>query len=238
VTLALEGHRITAGAGANMGFSSAISNSSDGVTGTPVADVHILGPGLITNGGGNTFVNGVFLLGGVTGSEVSEITVRGSRFAGIFADGQAFGVTGLTFTKNTLGGNNTGIGNDTGILLSNVTSSTISENDASGNVIGIEIDNGFVMGPPIMLSRNIVNGNINTGVVIDTGFVTAQNNITSGNGVLGIHVTASRGVTIALEITNNKSLANGMFDLFDSVPGCGAVWSGNTFFTANQSCIH
>jgi hypothetical protein len=30
-----------------------------------------------------------------------------------------------------------------------------------------------------------------------------------------------------------------VFDLFSQSPTCGGtVWSGNTFFTANQSCIH
>jgi hypothetical protein len=30
-----------------------------------------------------------------------------------------------------------------------------------------------------------------------------------------------------------------VFDLFSQSPGCtGTVWSGNKFFTANQSCIH
>jgi hypothetical protein len=38
--------------------------------------------------------------------------------------------------------------------------------------------------------------------------VTVQNNVISGNGGNGI------SVLIALEITNNTSLANGMFDLF------------------------
>ena len=42
-----------------------------------------------------------------------------------------------------------------------------------------------------------------------------------------------------LEVTNNTSLANGMVDLFNRPPDCkGRVWNGNTFFTANQSCIH
>jgi hypothetical protein len=30
-----------------------------------------------------------------------------------------------------------------------------------------------------------------------------------------------------------------MFDLFDGgLTSCLGVWSGNTFFNANQSCIH
>ena len=86
-----------------------------------------------------------------------------------------------------------------------------------------------------MLSHNVVIGNPNTGVAISGGFVTAQNNIISGNGTLGIDVSTAKN---ALIITNNTALANGTLDLRDAVLGCGAVWSGNTFFTANQSCIH
>jgi hypothetical protein len=234
VTLALEGHRITAGVGANMGFSSAISNFSGGgiPTGVPVARVSILGPGLITNGGENAFSAGVAFVGSVTQSEVSGITVLGSSFAGIDADGQAFGTTGLTFMANTLGRNSAGI------MVTNLTSSTISNNDLSGNGTGISILNADVTGPPIIVSHNIVNGNTRDGVLISAGAlliptVTVQNNVISGNGRNGINAL------IALEITNNTSLANGMFDLFDPVPGCtGTVWSGNKFFTANQSCIH
>ena len=50
VTLALEGHRITAGVGANRAVF---------VNGVPsfVTRVSILGPGLITNGGENTFLD-------------------------------------------------------------------------------------------------------------------------------------------------------------------------------------
>jgi hypothetical protein len=63
--------------------------------------------------------------------------------------------------------------------------------------------------------------------------VTVQNNVLSGNGNNGMTVL------IALEITNNTSLANNTLDLETFVSGCtGTVWSGNTFFTANQSCIH
>jgi hypothetical protein len=67
---------------------------------------------------------------------------------------------------------------------------------------------------------------------------TFQNNVTNGNGKYGISVMKpALGATA--HFTNNTSLANGNFDLFDDTPNCsGQVWSGNTFFTANQSCIH
>src|SRR5215831_3145728 len=225
VTLALEGHRITAGVGANMGFSTAISNFSGVFPVASVTDVHILGPGLITNGGGNAFLDGVVLIGFVSDSEVSGITVLGSRSAGIGVDG-AFGVNiGLTFTKNTLGRNGTGI------IVTNLNASTISENDVSGNGVGISINNSDVgiAQPNLMVSHNILNGNTGDGVNIELpgplvfSSVTVQNNVTSGNGGNGISAAPA-------QIINNKSLANGMFDLFDITPGtgCGAVWSGDT----------
>ena len=232
VTLKLEGHRITAGAGANMGFSSAIGNYSGGITGAFVARVHILGPGLITNSGGNAFFDGVALVGFVTNSEVRGITVVGSRSAGIDADGQSPGTTDLTFRANTLGRNGTGIS------VVNLTSSMISENDVSGNGLGISINNVDVIAPPLVVSQNIVNGNTDNGVLITAGAllfdtVTIRNNVISGNGGNGILLQNFA------QITNNTALANGTFDLFDTVSGCtGTLWSGNTFFTANQSCIH
>jgi hypothetical protein len=125
--------------------------------------------------------------------------------------------------------------------VTNLTSSTISANVASAFTVGIGIDNaGVTSGSPINLSGNIVVGNPNTGVSIINGFVTAQNNIVSGNSTVGISVTTlGPGATIALKIINNTALANGTLDLEDTVPNCaGAVWSGNTFFKANQSCIH
>src|SRR6516162_6591734 len=90
-----------------------------------VSNVHVLGPGLITNGGGNTFSAGVFLLL-VANSEVSGITVLGSG-SGIETGESSF----LTITANTLGRNVIGMN------LGNAFLSTISENDVSGNGTGI-----------------------------------------------------------------------------------------------------
>jgi hypothetical protein len=223
VTLKLEGHKITAGVGAVF----AISNVSKNVPVT-VARVSILGPGLITNGGGNAFLDGIFLSGFVNQAEVHGITVRGAS-VGI----ATFDCFNLTFTANTLGRNGTGIS------VINLDAGTISENDVSGNGTGIVIDNADVAGLPTVVSHNIVDGNTGDGVQInDDGFlllptVTFQNNVISGNGGNGI------SFLIAIEISNNKALANGRFDLFSQGPNCnGVVLSGNTFFTANQSCIH
>jgi hypothetical protein len=236
VTLALEGHRITAGVGANRAIVASTQFQ-------PLQNVQILGPGLITNGGGNAFAAGVFLGGalgeGVFQSEVSGITVLGcgNGIVAVTAGDPDFstGLTGLTFTTNTLGRNGTGIS------MTDVLSSTISKNDVSGNGVGIAIFNPshvFQTAPPLVVSHNIVNGNTGNGVILTTGglprhTVNVQNNVISGNGGNGIQNAAPT------EITNNTSLANGMFDLFETALGCmGSVWSGNTFFTANQSCIH
>jgi hypothetical protein len=241
VRLALEGHRITAGVGANR----AIVAGTQGPPFNPLQNVQILGPGLITNGGGNAFAAGVFLNGalqtGVVQSEVNGITVLGcgNGIVAVTSGDPDFssGLTGLTITANTLGRNGTGIS------MTDVLSSTMSNNDVSGNGVGISIFNpshifGILMLPPLVVSHNIVNGNTGVGVILTTGgmpsnTVTVRNNIVSGNGGNGIQNAAPT------TITDNTSLANGMFDLFDTALGCmGSVWSGNTFFTANQSCIH
>jgi nitrous oxidase accessory protein NosD len=188
--------------------------------------IRILGPGLITNGGGNSFVTGVNL-GDANSSEVSAITVLASSGAGIRA------VNGdiLTITANTLGRNSQGI------LMNAVHFSTISGNDASGNSFGRFVDNTGPPNNPLgTVSRNIFTGNASTGLELDiVREATVQNNVTNGNGVIGIVVRSIENS----QATNNASLANGGFDLSDTVPGCTeTVWSGNTFFTANQSCIH
>jgi parallel beta-helix repeat protein len=248
VTLALEGHRITAGVGAKFSAAIRVPLLHPPPFG-PLTNVHILGPGLITNGGENTFSSGVSLTV-VNNSEVSGVTVLGSSGAGIDAGPES--IAGgtcdfLTITKNTLGRNNTGI------RLLDVRFSTISENDASGNIgtpsppffglgSGMWADRSF--GTTFSLgtvSHNTFNGNTNGGLLISGNqTATIQNNVTNGNGGNGISLLTGvfpPGPSSA--VTNNTSLANGIFDLFDLTQGCSPnVWSGNTFFTANQSCIH
>jgi hypothetical protein len=223
VTLKLEGHKITAGAGAVFAISNVSENRPH-----PVSGVSILGPGLITNGGANAFLEGVFFSGFSSQIQVNGITVRGSG-VGI----GTFDCFNVTVTANTLGRNGVGIS------MINIDPGTISGNNVSGNGTGIVIDNADTsLNDRTVVTRNIVNGNTGDGVQInDDGpllfaTVTVQNNAVSGNGGNGISFLT------AIEISNNKSLANGMFDLFSQGPNCsGAVLSGNTFFTANQSCI-
>ena len=95
------------------------------------------------------------------------------------------------------------------------------------------------------VSHNVINGNTGVGGSIFAnagGVVTFENNVISGNAQDGIFVS-QLPFTSGIRVTNNTSLANGGslggFDLFSQSPGCtGTVWSGNKFFTANQSCIH
>ena len=220
VRLALEGHTITAGVGANRAI---VASTSSGA----FQNVRILGPGLITNGGANTFSAGVSLLF-LFNSEVSGITVLGSG-TGIFTAE----CTSLTITANTLGRNTVGLD------LENA-GATVSKNDVSGNGTGILYQN---IGAPMTstVSHNVINGNTGVGASIAAnagGVVTFGNNVISGNGQDGIFVSQLPG-TSGIFVTNNTSLANRDFDLFSNNPNCsGQVWSGNKFFTANQSCIH
>ena len=88
------------------------------------------------------------------------------------------------------------------------------------------------LGSP-MVSHNICNGNVFSGLGVG-GPATVKNNVTNGNGQLGLGVSGPN-----VEVSNNTSLANGNVDMSDSSAVCaGTVWSGKTFFTANQSCIH
>ena len=122
-----------------------------------------------------------------------------------------------------------------GIFLSSVHSSDISRNDASGNGIGMQI---IGSGTDNTVSHNIINGN-DVGLIIGSG-ASVHNNVTIGNRYNGIDVYGPN-----VEVSNNTSLTNGTYgfvnadyDLFDHTADCsGNVWSDNTFFTANQSCI-
>ena len=113
MTLKLEGHTITAGVGA---INAIVVNPHFALG---LEHVRILGPGPITNGGGNVFGTGVDLLS-VSHSEVSGITVRGTRGNGIAALGNpGFISTDLKITGNTLAAND-----GDGISLTDVLSST------------------------------------------------------------------------------------------------------------------
>ena len=188
VRLALEGHTITAGVGANRAIAVNVGNPPPGRS-----NIHILGPGLITNGGGNTFSAGVNLAFAFN-SEVSGITVLGSG-NGIVAGESSF----LTITANTLGRNVIGMN------LGNAFLSTISENDVSGNATGILVIND-VLSTLGTVSHNIINGNTLAGVSIlsAAGGATFQNNVTNGNGQYGISVVGPgpTGVVRNVEITN------------------------------------
>jgi hypothetical protein len=234
VTLKLEGHRITAGVGANRAIAVNVGNPP------PVrSNIQILGPGLITNGGG-TFGLGFFFQF-ANNSEVSGVTVLGASVSGIAFVNSDF----VTITANTLGRNGNRGTTMGAIELLEVHSSTISGNDASGNnAFGMSATN-ISPGPLGTVSHNIFNGNGFDGLLVGTfNGATIQQNVTNGNGFNGIEVGPSGAG--GYEITNNTSLANGMNDLVEintggpnPPPPCSInVWSGNTFFTANQSCIH
>jgi len=136
-----------------------------------------LGPGPITNGGGNFFVEGVFFQF-ANHAEVSGITVLGSG-AGIVAANSDF----LTITGNTLGRNGLGI------EMIDVHSSTISGNDASGSsASGMDASERFVGSDPLgTVSHNIFNGNTLDGLLVGAfRGATIEHNVTNGNGLNGI----------------------------------------------------
>jgi len=201
VTLKLEGHTITAGVGANRAIAVNVR-----IPPPTVSNIHILGPGLITNGGENAFNNGVLLGGTVARIEVRGITVLGSG-NGIVAGESSF----LTITANTLGRNNIGMSlGDSG--------ATVSKNDVSGNGTGILYNNiGALMTSTV--SHNVINGNTSVGVLIlGVAVATFENNVISGNGQDRVFVSQ---LTFGLRVTNNTSLANGAY-LSGAWPNCGS----------------
>lgn len=152
---------------------------------------------------------------------------------------------------------------DIGIWLVNLssnpanttTNNTISSNSVSGNGLdGIQVAN-FTNGN--FVRTNSVNNNgfgqpagngfrDGDGIAIFGSSNTVQTNVANSNGGNGIAVEGSGTVNgKSNTINGNQALLNGSapnttaFDLFDRNVGCDAnVWTGNTFLTRNQTCIH
>jgi parallel beta-helix repeat protein len=165
-------------------------------------NVSVLGPGLITNGGVNTFSEGIRLTMRSNGG-VSGITVVGSG-VGIIC----FQCNFVTITASTLGRNGVGI------TINDSISNTISDNDISGTGRGIYLtaaEETFISAATV--SHNVLNGNT-VGLLIDSGAgARVLNNVINGNDQYGIFV--AEPLQNYIEVTNNTSLANGRFDLFD-----------------------
>jgi parallel beta-helix repeat protein len=216
VSLKLNGHKITAAAGAHYGIFINPAGRAD--------HIGISGPGLITNSGANLFSAAIHLQN-ADYSQVSQVAVVG-------ADGDGIGAYNCTFL--TVGSNVVSQGGGAGVFLSNTSSSTISWNDASGikDNPGIFVQGGSAN----TVNNNTANGNGFFGIGVQNSPGTrVYGNVANGNAQWGIAVD-STGVQV---FSNSSAMANGVFDLNDNSATCsGNLWANNVFFTRSQTCIH
>jgi parallel beta-helix repeat protein len=132
-------------------------------------------------------------------------------------------VSGLTFTNNAWG-----------IQLNSGSGNTVSGNTAKDNLVGgivLWAENGDT------ISANAANNNSAIGIDVAVGSTgnTVSDNAANNDG-FGIVVNpGSTGNTISA----NDAHGNPDDDLADLNDACDTnTWTGNTFKTANQTCIH
>jgi hypothetical protein len=197
--------------------------------------IHILGtaPGAIVIGGDSTI------------SQFSwGILVEGtfSAISGFSATGDGIGVVlrhekGSQFT-NFSASNNLG----DGIFITNASHNFLNDFDASNNTQnGVEISSGsnFDELSGFTASSNGAAGVSVTRAINSSAAGPAHTIVFGGetddNGTFGIAVSGSHGDTLV----GNTAESNLTDDLFDGSALCtGNLWFGNTFTTANHSCIH
>ena len=204
-----------------------------------VSDVTIEGPGKVSGGvffdvrvTGST-ISGVTVTGGFGidilrggSNTVSGNTIKNSSF-GIFLDGLG-GTSDNTITNNTISNNsNDGIA-EFSSFNNTITNNTINNNGSNGILADQSGSN--------LITNNTINNNGSDGIVALRGLAnTITNNTTNNNGSDGIDLaTGEDGNTVS----GNTAQGNTTYDLFDE-NGCGSnTWTGNTFKTANLTCIH
>jgi parallel beta-helix repeat protein len=233
VDLDLNGHTISSG---EIGIQVTSLGSPDSVV--PLSKIKIHGNGLIER-----FTNGI-TFANVTDSQVEGVTVAFNAF-GIGAylcnncDFQANIVTqnvlsGL-FLENCDGceiaQNQVSYGydpgrNPSGIEVAGSVGVKMHDNAVTGNYVGVRIEDGTT---GAQIYNNLIAGN--------AGFLTTS----AGAGAVGIFVSSGNGNDIHDNTVEANSApgAPSSYDLKDDNTNCGTNnWHDNTFFTANQSCIH
>jgi parallel beta-helix repeat protein len=132
-------------------------------------------------------------------------------------------VSGLTFTNNAWG-----------IELNSGSGNAVSGNTAKDNLVGgilLQAENGDT------ISGNAANNNSAIGIDVAVG---STGNTVSGNAANndGFGIVVNPGST-ANTISANDAHGNPDDDLADLNDACDTnTWTGNTFKTANQTCIH
>ena len=122
-----------------------------------------------------------------------------------------------------------------GINFVRVSDSNVEQVSSTANRRGLYLFNSTT---DTHVNNNIFSRNALTGVLVVevSSDNHLNNNETISNGTYGIGVaTGSTGN----HVNGDTALGNGLFDLFDGNPNCdNNKWNGNTFVSANMSCIH
>ena len=213
VTVRLDGHHISGSAcGTGVGILVGIA------TGKMLSRVRLIGEGTVEN-----FQTGIRAQN-TAQSTLSKVTVTLecplSDAVTLLGPGGDWKIEGNTVRGPVDSSGISLVGVDGNVLVRNDVNNTIDLIPSSDNII---VDN-VASGGGVLLFRgsngNEIHGN------------TANDTPAAGAGI-GIVLGAT-----ANAVTGNTALNNAAFDLFDGNPGCDAnKWKGNTFATANQTCI-
>ena len=181
-------------------------------------------------GSGSGGGSGVFVYDGF--GPVSGVTIEGPGKVSGYDAGVQLGVGNGGVSRSSVSGVTVARNTD-GILLDGASGDTVSGNTANHNV-----DDGIILfqATTTTVSGNTANNNNNNGIALDGGSGnTITSNTTNNNGGDGIALaTGATGNTVSGNTANN----NPFDDLLDANPGCDSnTWTGNTFKTANQTCI-
>jgi hypothetical protein len=233
VDLDLNGHTISSGESGIQVASLGGPGSSDGLVTLSKIKVH--GKGLIEQ-----FTTGISLYN-VADSQVEGVTVAFNGF-GIGAhlcDNCNFQANIVTqnvlsglFLENCDGGEIAQKRNPRGIEVAGSTGIKMHDNAVTGNYVGVMLEDATTGGRTTgaQIYNNLIAGN--------AGFLTTS----AGAGAVGIFVSIG---PYGNDIHDNTVEANSApgapssYDLKDDNANCGTNnWHDNTFFTANQSCIH
>jgi hypothetical protein len=217
VTFRLDGHHITGSTPGTCGTGVGIVVGA--VTGPMLSRVRLIGEGTVENFGT-----------GIRAQNTAQSTLKNvtvtvecpfpSDAVTLFGPGGDWKIEGNTVRGPLDSSGISLVGIDGNVLVRNDVNNTIDLIPSRDNII---VDN-VASGGGILLFRgsngNEIHGN------------TANDTPAAGAGI-GIVLGAT-----ANTVTGNTALNNAAFDLFDGNPGCDAnKWKGNTFATANQTCI-
>jgi parallel beta-helix repeat protein len=201
------------------------SGSSNGISArgpSQISNIQIQGPGLIQQ-----FGNGISLQN-VANSQIQKVVVATNSAYGIMSSNS----TSLQFNANVATGNR-----QDGINLSNDTNDQVQQNETSGAPIGFS---GIALlgGSGHQVHNNDVDANSCHGIFIASSNSQIHDNTVFGNGAgcsaAGIEVTSRGNI-----VHNNTAEGNQAYDLEDDNSSCDSnTWHNNTFFFANQPCIH